>query len=1029
MGPTETQNLTVVLRVRPPTERHVGKDRIVHVLDGQMVILTDPRDEDDILRAKRSREKRYMFDIAFDSYNTQLDVYLATTKPLISSVLDGFNATVFAYGPTGTGKTYTMLGTGDNPGIMALALNEIFALVRKGSENSTYTVYMSYLEVYNELIRDLLCPESGDLELREDSTGVTVAGLEEVEAQSTREVMDMLRDGNKRRTTEPTSVNKTSSRSHAVLQVTVKKLGRARSLTETVSTGKLYMIDLAGSERATHTKNRGTRLVEGAHINRSLLALGNCIKALSNNTSSYVNYRDSKLTRLLKDSLGGNCRTVMIAHVSPDCHVFDESRNTLQYADRAKRIKTKIRPNLQTVSHHIAKYPIIVEELHKEIARLKKINSKGSDTQSLESESGILPVKDRELLETKRAQLDRAFNKQLKNKERLSRLEGQQKLGGHKTGHLQSLLHQHIESRPLYNILPPIHGALPPLTPTSTSQPELLPSSSQPDLSSSPQPLTPASQLDIESKEIEIRSALRRQSARKRREENSKDKLLRVSSNLAEKYRAVEEDIEDKILDTDHKELLGLVSNVHVLELQLAGSREQVHSLGAVVEEQGHWLNSHYQYNIQLLEVVRTQHQLLTNNNVHNTPQLDKLYEKLQERSLTQYNVLPRIRSAVSSITAESEEDSPPSTPPLSDHTPVFTKTYNVVDKDGEGGDMISKLEERDVSQTTMHVLSTPSLTERDPTVTLVTRDSTTLIERNRTVTLPNKSDLEIQEGEADVGSPEEEAEEITRPPIQSKVVTSPNEPGTTPNVVETSSVVRSNSSANSLVKKVHFPEKEIAEKEKPPKQKTKKERAGEDVVEETSGTENQAKKIVKSPSLTGTWKALKKLVRSKGSAGGRESPAGATPQRNGITPRGGGVTPRRSGVSLRNEENGVSLVKSTNELLPSLPPTGSSPAPGKQAKKAIQLQRLRTLKTEPVLSTPPKQKPRGKKTKNLNKAHVKSDTHIKIAEKARIYGGPGNARTPQTRGRKQGGPQRKTNNPNISINGTNKNFPLKVFR
>ena len=102
------------------------------------------------------------------------------------------------------------------------------------------------------------------------------------------------------------------------------------------------MIDLAGSERATHTKNRGTRLVEGAHINRSLLALGNCIKALSDNSTSYVNYRDSKLTRLLKDSLGGNCRTVMIAHVAPDSHVFDESRNTLQYADRAKRIKTKV---------------------------------------------------------------------------------------------------------------------------------------------------------------------------------------------------------------------------------------------------------------------------------------------------------------------------------------------------------------------------------------------------------------------------------------------------------------------------------------------------------------------------------------------------------------------------------------------------------------------------------------------------------------------------------------------------------------
>ena len=112
------------------------------------------------------------------------------------------------------------------------------------------------------------------------------------------------------------------------------------------------MIDLAGSERATHTKNRGTRLVEGAHINRSLLALGNCIKALSNNSSSYVNYRDSKLTRLLKDSLGGNCRTVMIAHVSPDAGVFDETRNTLQYADRAKHIKTKVQ-----ISVHCSLFP------------------------------------------------------------------------------------------------------------------------------------------------------------------------------------------------------------------------------------------------------------------------------------------------------------------------------------------------------------------------------------------------------------------------------------------------------------------------------------------------------------------------------------------------------------------------------------------------------------------------------------------------------------------------------------------------
>ncbi|KAL5253643.1 hypothetical protein ACHWQZ_G013423 [Mnemiopsis leidyi] len=856
MGLTETQNLTVVLRVRPPNEPHVGKDRIVHVLDGQMVILTDPRDEDDILRAKRSKEKRYMFDIAFDSYNTQLDVYLATTKPLISSVLDGFNATVFAYGPTGTGKTYTMLGTGDNPGIMALAINEIFALVRKGAENSTYTVYMSYLEVYNEMIRDLLCPESGDLELREDSTGVSVAGLTVVEAQSTREVMDMLRDGNTRRTTEPTSVNKTSSRSHAVLQVTVKRLGRARSLTETISIGKLYMIDLAGSERATHTKNRGTRLVEGAHINRSLLALGNCIKALSDSSSSYVNYRDSKLTRLLKDSLGGNCRTAMIAHVSPDAHVFDESRNTLQYADRAKRIKTKIRPNLQTVSHHIAKYPIIVEELHKEIARLKQAN-KSSDSHSLESESGILPVKDRELLESKRAQLGRAFNKQLKNRERLCRLEGQQKIGGHKTGHLQGLLLQHQESHSLYSVLPPIAPSSQPLPPSSPSLP---PSSSHPSLPSS------SSQLEIEAKEIEIKSALRRHSARKRRGEGTREKLLRSSSRLAEKYRAIEEDIEEKIVDTDHREILGLVSNVHALELQLVAQREEVQCLSTVVEEQGHYINSQQQYNVQLLEVVRTQQELLTANNIPNTPRLDTLYHRLQERSIAEYSVLPRIGSAVSSIGEDSgdEDSEPPTTPPHSDHTPVFTKTYNVMGKeDGGVSGMIIKLEERDPSQTTIHVLSTPSLT------------------------------------------------------------------------------------------------------------------------------------------------------------GGRETPTRTTP-------RGGDVTPRD--VNRGEESHVTSLVK-VSELAPSLPQTGSSPAPGKQAKKAIQLQRLRTLKTEPVLSTTPKQKPRGKNIKPLNKTHVKSDTNMKMAEKARIYGGPANARTPQTRGKRQGGHQRKTNNPNLSVTGTNRNFPMKVFR
>ena len=156
--------------------------------------------------------------------------------------------------------------------------------------------------------------------------------------------MSLLSLGNSRRTCEPTAVNKTSSRSHAVLQITVEGKGRVGDVSQEVSTGKLYMVDLAGSERASQTKNRGKRMIEGAHINRSLLALGNCINALGGSGKvQYVNYRDSKLTRILKDSLGGNCRTVMIAHVSPASKCFEESHNTLRYAERAKHIKTKVR--------------------------------------------------------------------------------------------------------------------------------------------------------------------------------------------------------------------------------------------------------------------------------------------------------------------------------------------------------------------------------------------------------------------------------------------------------------------------------------------------------------------------------------------------------------------------------------------------------------------------------------------------------------------------------------------------------------
>ncbi|NXT90548.1 KIF19 protein, partial [Anhinga rufa] len=389
--------LQVALRIRPMSAAELAKGArpIAHRVDEQVVVLQDPmEDPNDVLRASCSREKSYVFNVAFDSTATQETVYHATTRGLITGVISGYNATIFAYGPTGEGcgagegtssvdmggpspkrapssplgcgKTYTMLGTDNEPGICTRALGDLFQAIKDTSGDTEYEVSMSYLEIYNEMIRDLLNPSLGCLQLREDASGtVQVAGITEVSAINAEEVsqqapvwhwgrsgesllpstaylpqvMQLLAQGNRQRTQEPTAANCTSSRSHAVLQVTVCQRCQGRGLRR----GRLFMIDLAGSERAAQTQNRGQRMKEGAHINRSLLALGNCIKALSNQASTkYINYRDSKLTRLLKDSLGGNSRTVMIAHISPASTAFEESRNTLTYAHRAKSIRTTV---------------------------------------------------------------------------------------------------------------------------------------------------------------------------------------------------------------------------------------------------------------------------------------------------------------------------------------------------------------------------------------------------------------------------------------------------------------------------------------------------------------------------------------------------------------------------------------------------------------------------------------------------------------------------------------------------------------
>ena len=374
-------NILVAVRARPmnPREEAAGHDEVCKVLDGKMVVVTDPpAKENDFLRVGKTREKRYAFDHAFDEQTPQESIFKSTTKLLIDGVMNGYNATVFAYGATGTGKTYTMIGTPTSPGLMVQTVEEFFVKVRQASDKK-FSVKLSYLEVYNELIHDLLRgggsnPEAAKLDLREDVVeGVKVAGLSAIEANNTDEVMELLRQGNQHRTMEPTHANAVSSRSHAVLQITCEQRDKTADTHHVVKIGKLSLIDLAGSERAAMTTNVGARMIEGANINRSLLALGNCINALAGNAKQrgYIPYRDSKLTRLLKDSLGGNCRTVMICTVSPSHLYYEETLNTLKYANRAKNIKTTTTRNTNEVDAHIAQYVNIIADLRHEISALK----------------------------------------------------------------------------------------------------------------------------------------------------------------------------------------------------------------------------------------------------------------------------------------------------------------------------------------------------------------------------------------------------------------------------------------------------------------------------------------------------------------------------------------------------------------------------------------------------------------------------------------------------------------------------------
>lgn len=274
-----------------------------------------------------------------------------------------------------TSNTSNTLNDYCEPGISIYLLQDLFKIITSQEFSSKdFSIKLSYLEIYNEHIRDLLISNSENLMILEDPVkGVVVPDLSEYSISAVQDLIDYIQKGNHRRTMASTAQNQFSSRSHAIIQLTLEQKSKAKDINEEIVSSKLSLVDLAGSERAASSENKGIRLTEGAKINRSLLALGNCINILSDphKSGSFVPYRDSKLTRLLKDSLGGNTKTIMIACITPSGLFYEESVNTLKYASRARFIQRKVTKNIREVETHVSQYKEIIESLKNEIMELK----------------------------------------------------------------------------------------------------------------------------------------------------------------------------------------------------------------------------------------------------------------------------------------------------------------------------------------------------------------------------------------------------------------------------------------------------------------------------------------------------------------------------------------------------------------------------------------------------------------------------------------------------------------------------------
>jgi len=431
-------NIITILRIRPESEKEKEYSNIdiIKIENSTSMKLVSPTEynafidgtkylkDEKGLEVTATKEYNYKFNYILGQNSQQNDVYKYSASFLVNNIFEGFNSTLFTYGSTGSGKTYTMMGTDNNPGLIFRSINQILNIMESNGINSQYDLQITYFEIYNENIYDLLSEEdknnaklkkmveNGPKINKEDefikfnnkknNNGVYnkffLMGITKKIINSQDEAFQIITEANKKRSTGVTSQNNNSSRSHSVLQVNI--VNKAMNIDmennlnndnliedkENTKYGKFILIDMAGNEKVAEIKPN----TDNFYINKSLFTLTNCINGLINNkNSNYIPWRDSKLTRLLKDSLNGNSKVVMIANISPSLLVIDDTYNTLNFAKKIKQLKINVQKNIGNKVIHIDKFDSVIESLKAQIINVKNELNNQEDNNGIYSEDQI----------------------------------------------------------------------------------------------------------------------------------------------------------------------------------------------------------------------------------------------------------------------------------------------------------------------------------------------------------------------------------------------------------------------------------------------------------------------------------------------------------------------------------------------------------------------------------------------------------------------------------------------------------------